>query len=146
MPASPEGYKHDDLLVSLDVSQKHLSISPSKSQIIDCLLLSWNWADRTCLAVPKGHLCRSSNRRESEQQAEGGHSTFYTTGLFHSTRQGQSEDSSPKEGKGMCQVIDPSRCPAGKRIRVWVWEQSWDCSQHRSGIQPWKLLCHSGSY
>lgn len=35
----PEGGRHDDLLVSLDVSQQYLAISPSKNQRTDCLLL-----------------------------------------------------------------------------------------------------------
>lgn len=68
--ASVSGCQHLLKVISMMISlslwmQQHLSISPSMSQISDCLLLPWNWAGRTCLTVPTGHLCRSSNRRES---------------------------------------------------------------------------------
>lgn len=121
LDASPEGYKHDDLLVSLDAAAfVHFSqYEPD------------NWLPFIAMKLSRQDVSDCTNRTSVQEQQQKGklaRSWGWTQRfLYHRTvsqyltrAEWRQSFESPREGKGMCQVIDPSRCPtrsSGNRIR-----------------------------
>lgn len=114
----PEGYRHDDFIVSLYLPQ-HWAISPDNGKT-DCFLLTWRWPDRICPTVPTQHLSRSSMVRATPQgrampggegDLKAGRATpSPTQSPQYSSReeQWQSTDS-PEQGEVICQVREPDQ-------------------------------------
>lgn len=146
----PEGYRHDDFLVSLYLPQ-HWAISPD-SEKTDRFLLTWSWPDRICPTVPTRHLSRSSMVRAAPQGravqgAEGDLSAGRATPSptrSHNTWAGKSSDSPLIVLNEAKWYVRSGSLIKSCRRRSQNNDLEQSCLQLRSGVQPWKPVSKAG--